>query len=126
MIDDNGLLVADSELIIEHCQQKYEVDIEDHIDDLPIRRLLEEHLYFIILYSRWIDPGSRVQIDNAFKPFLPRGIAKIFLSIIVRRQLRKQGYFQGIARHNCQQIYQKGIEDLRAVEQFIMSFTGDH
>ena len=119
VIDDNGLLVADSEFIIEHCRQKYEVDIEDHIDDLAIRRLLEEHLYFIILYSRWIDPESRVQIENAFKPFFPKGVGKIGLSII-RIQLRKQGYLQGIARHNRQQIYQKGIDDLRAIEQFII------
>jgi hypothetical protein len=119
VIEDNGLIVADSEFIIEYCRQKYEVDIEDRMDDIPIRRLLEEHLYFIILYSRWIDPETRMEIEKAFKPFFPRGMGKILLSII-RMQLHKQGYSQGISRHNRPQIYKKGIDDLRAVEQFII------
>lgn len=119
VIEDNGVLIADSELIIEHCRQKYEVDIEDSLEDLPIRRLLEEHLYFIILYSRWVDPETRVEIEKPFKPFFPRGLGKISLYII-RLQLRKQGYAQGISRHSRAQIYQKGIDDLSAVEQYLI------
>lgn len=124
VIDDEGVVIAASEFIIKYCQEKYGVNIEDPIEDLSIRRLVEEHLYFIILYSRWIDPENKEQIDRAFRHFFPKGTGKLVLSLI-RRQLRKQGYFQGISRHSRQQIYQKGVEDLQAVESFIVQSQQD-
>ncbi|AWN73228.1 Tom37 metaxin N-terminal-like domain-containing protein [Legionella anisa] len=118
VIDDDGVVVADSEFIMKHCREKYGLNIEDPVEDLPIRRLLEEHLYFIILYSRWIDPENKEQIDRAFRHFFPKGMGRLVL-FLIRRQLRKQAYFQGISRHSRQQIYQKGVDDLRAIEYFI-------
>lgn len=118
IIKDGAEIIADSEFIIRTLNQKYRTHLSITAEEYPILRLVEEHLYFIILYSRWIDPIGKPIIDTAFKPFFPIGSAKLCLYLI-RHQLKRQGYYQGIARHSREEVYQKGIDDLLAVETYL-------
>ena len=65
--DEDGELVGDSTLIIERLSRQHRVDLDAPLDDrqrcvsLAFRRMLDEHLYWVGVYSRWIDePGWSV------------------------------------------------------------------
>ena len=64
IVDDDGTVVADSSLIIEHLTRSRGVDLdrelsrEERAQALALQRLFEDHLYFVGLWSRWIDPDG--------------------------------------------------------------------
>lgn len=115
-IDDD--VIGDSEIIIERIQQVMgdagsTIDIDD-ANDVLIRRLVEEHLYFVLMHSRWIDdtgwavfqPLIFGHIPSLLKPYFSRKIRKI-----VKRNLVSQG----ISRHSDEEIYSKGTIDIAAL-----------
>lgn len=133
LIVDNGKTIADSSLILDYLKQTYQLTIDDNLNHKQrgiahnVQTMLESHLYFIILYSRWIDPTGYTLIKSAFMPMFPPGLRTLAIAII-RRMLIKQGYQQGISRHDRDTIYQMGVDDLNALEALMASegfFFGD-
>ena len=63
-IDDHGEVVADSTFIRARIERKYGIDLDAGLDKhqraqaWAIERLLEDHLYFAMVWFRWIDPGD--------------------------------------------------------------------
>jgi glutathione S-transferase len=66
------------------------------------------------VYSRWIDPSfwpvTRVAVFGGLPP-LVRSIA----ALLVRRQIRRALYLQGMGRHSPAEIYAFGVADIEAV-----------
>lgn len=127
-IVDKNNIIADSTFIIRYLKSTYGDPLDSALSEkqkalsLCIQKVFEECLYFVILYSRWIDPSAKKIIDTHFKQFFPLGLGKLALAII-RRSLKKQGYAQGIARHSRDEIYYLAIEDMKAV---LSLWEGDH
>lgn len=118
VLDDDGKLIPDSEHIINHLCRKFHIALEMKATDHLMIRMLEEHLVFILSYSRWGDPeGIPVMIDELSR-FFPKGLARLLLGLI-RRRLKRDHHYQGIGRHTRDEIYVKGINDLKAVEAFL-------
>jgi glutathione S-transferase len=118
--DDDGSFIADSSLIIEHLSCSRGIDLDAGLDDrqraraLALQRLLEEHLYFVLVWSRWVDNAGW----QSFGPALLAGIpplARQIAAIVVRRRIRGQLYAQGVARHRRADIYAMGRADLVAL-----------
>ena len=62
--DEDGTIVGDSTLIIERLSRQRRIDMDEALDDrqkcvsFAFRRMLDEHFYWMGVYSRWIDePG---------------------------------------------------------------------
>jgi glutathione S-transferase len=119
-IIDDETLISDSGFIIDHLQQKYGITLDDHLTDeqkahaLALRRMIEEHLYWIIVYSRWIDIRYWPITKEAFFGHLKNPL-RYFLTKIIQKNIRRDLYGQGIGRHSADEIYQLGIDDLRAI-----------
>jgi glutathione S-transferase len=119
VIRDGQQLVADSQAIIEHLQRQ-------HADRMPaalrqpesapalaLRRLLEESLYFDLLWLRWIDePGWRVTAP-AFFGSMPLPL-RVLVPPLMRRKIRRDLLGQGTGRHSRDEICARAVADLRA------------
>lgn len=63
-IVDGGEVVTDSTFIRAHIERAYDVDLDEGLDACQraqcwaIERMLEDHLYFAMVWFRWIDPAN--------------------------------------------------------------------
>ncbi len=112
-----GQVVGDSDLIIDLLAARHpalperlrQVDPAGH----ALQRLLEEHLYFVLVYSRWIDDGFE-GVRRAFFAGLPP-VVRDLVPLLARRAVRRQLWQQGIGRHSAEVIYGRAVRDLDAV-----------
>lgn len=115
-IDDDGLVLADSQLIIAHLTRARGVTLDDHLSDgeravgHAVRRMLEEATYFCALYARWIRPQGWA----AYKPVM-RAVAPALVLEWLRYDLRKRLKAQGTGRHTDEEILAFAAADFRAV-----------
>ena len=119
-ISDNGKIVADTRFIIDHLKATHGDPLDGHLDarqkaELHAwQRMIEESLYWTIVYSRWIDDaGWRVFAPMVFD-FLPRPLRAIVPPLIQRR-VRRTLHGQGTVRHSQDEIYALGARDLEAL-----------
>lgn len=119
-IEDDGIKIADSSLIINYLQQKYNVTLDDHLTPeqkaiaVSLQRLFEDHLYWCVVYSRWIDPVNWPAVKKDFFGKLPK-ILYLFLPDLIRKKTKSTLYAQGLGRHSHDEIMQFGVKDLQAV-----------
>ncbi|MCB9555764.1 MAG: glutathione S-transferase family protein [Deltaproteobacteria bacterium] len=132
-IDDDGVIVADSQLIVDYLSQKYRCDLDQDLSaeqralGHALRRMLEEGAYFVGLYARWIDPEGWPLIKALLGPLLPRLLAPMILRIL-RKKITAQAYAQGTGRHPPADIYKLGSADLEAAATLLGDqpyFLGD-
>ena len=118
--DDDGSLVADSSLIIERLSRRRGIDLDaglgpgERAHALALQRLFEDHLYFVVVWSRWLDPEGW----RSFGPALFQGIPPPLqqaIAAFVRRRLRGDLRAQGLGRHSPAEIYAMGRADLEAI-----------
>lgn len=119
-IEDKGNKIADSSLIIDYIKQTYGDEIDTHLNDeqrataLAFQRMIEEHLYWTLVYSRWVDPEGWELIKPTYFKTMPKLIRK-FVPELIRRRVIKTLYAQGLGRHNKTEIYQMGCSDIKAI-----------
>jgi glutathione S-transferase len=122
-IRDGEKVVADSTFIINYLTETYELSTAElspllHAQGLAFQRLIEEHLYFVLLYSRWVDPTGWAVLKKEFTPLFPAVIGPLFLALI-RRQLVKQAIAQGLGRHSQNEVYEIARKDIKALSDFL-------
>ncbi|WP_412756557.1 glutathione S-transferase family protein [Legionella bozemanae] len=117
-LSDEGKIITDSNIIIQYLSQKY-VDLDHDLTEeqknthfLTVRTL-DNHMYWVMSYSRWQ--------DEQFWPIFKAEFLKQFseLSEATFEQVRKYNiekyHYQGIGRYPAKDIYQSGIDDLQAI-----------
>lgn len=125
-IEDNGRLIADSHFIRRHIETTYHVDFTGGYSDeklavaWSLERLLEEHLYWLVVHDRWavdsnFDKGPRQFFLKAPAPVRP------FVVPLIRRQVRKALHAQGLGRHTAAERAELGRGDLDAVSTILGS-----
>lgn len=133
-IEDGNTKIADSDLIIQYLVKEYGDKLDRNLTpaqkavSLSIRRLFEEHLFWITMYTRWQYSEENWQtnkqaIFHGFPPILRDLVAGIYRTLI-----RRQIHGQGIGRHSQEEIFQLGRIDLDAVSDFLADkpyFMGD-
>lgn len=123
-IRDGERVVADSTFICDYLIQTYaRQDLEpeaglSRAQAHAFQRMIEENLYFVLLYSRWVDPVGWQVVSEAFTPLFPPLIGPLFLSLI-RSRLKHQAQAQGIGRHSLDEVYRIGARDLEAISAFL-------
>ena len=121
---DGELLVCDSEAILAHLQQRYRDQLPPALRepergaDLALRRMIEEHSYFTVLWGRWIDDAAFGVVGPTFFGHLPR-LLRGPVSALVRRKMRRDLIGQGMGRHSPAEIADRACADLDAVQAML-------
>ena len=104
--------IADSELIVEYLDRVSGGKVYDGLDagqcarGVALTRLAEDHLYWLMVASRWLDERWWPNVVEGFFGFVPlplRGLA----SASARRQVAKTYHLHGLGRHSFDE--QKGF-----------------
>ncbi|WP_188796672.1 glutathione S-transferase family protein [Dyella nitratireducens] len=119
MVDD-GEVVCDSTFIRAHIERKYGVDLDEGLDtrqraeSWAIERMLEDHLYFAMVWFRWIVPENFAKGPANFANGAPEEEREQ-----LRRdmQARKDGDMRshGIGRHSAGEIAALGVRSIDAI-----------
>lgn len=119
-LDDGGLRIADSALIIDHLKARFGDALDGALDARQraaghlLQRCCEESLYFVFVYSRWIDPEGWTAVKPAFFGALPP-LARDAAAALARRGVARALHAQGYGRHTPEGIYAIGAADLAAI-----------
>lgn len=119
-IVDDGAVVPDSTFIRAHIERKYGVDLDEGLnarqraESWTIERLLEDHLYFAMVWFRWIVPENFAKGPARFADLAPEAEREA-----LRRdmQARKDGDLRGhgIGRHSAAEIAVLGVRSIDAI-----------
>jgi glutathione S-transferase len=132
-IEDNGKILSDSSFIIDYLKTTYGdsldawLSAEQKAVALAFQRLMEENLYWTIVYTRWADPEGWQVTKAAFFEKMPAPL-KWFVPTLSRKGLLKALHGQGMGRHSSDEIHQIGQRDVTAIAQFLAAkpyFMGD-
>ena len=120
----DGERVADSGHILAHLSATAAEDIDAGLDAGQratghlLRRLCEESLYFVVVYSRWIDDAGWA----VAKPEFFRGLPPVLRSVIpgrTRKKVQAQLHQQGYGRHSRDEVFAIGAADLEAIAVYL-------
>lgn len=119
-IEDDDTKLGDSQFIIQHLKTNYN-NLDEGLNkaelalSLAMQRLLEEHLYWVSMYSRWLYTDTNWQINKkaifGVMPPVIRDIAAVYF----RNKIKKQIYGHGIGRHDTEEIFKLGMLDIDAL-----------
>jgi glutathione S-transferase len=123
-IKDDGEVVADSTFIRFHLERVHGVDFDAHLTEEQkaigwcVEKMCEEHLYWILARTRWLDDanferGSAKLFEQI--PAIARPLAKRF----IRRRVAKSLWAQGMGRHSAAEVDALGIRDIEALATLI-------
>ncbi|MGH8813657.1 MAG: Tom37 metaxin N-terminal-like domain-containing protein, partial [Advenella sp.] len=103
-IEDGDLKLADSRFIIRHLKAKYK-DLDEGLTpaesalSLAMQRLLEEHLFWATMYSRWQYTDANWQVNKkAIFSVMPPGIRDL-AAVYYRHRIQRQILGHGTGRH---------------------------
>ncbi|GAA6204201.1 glutathione S-transferase family protein [Thalassotalea sp. SU-HH00458] len=123
-IDDEGEKIADSAFIIKYLTEKYQIKLDDHLNDEQQAQLslythaLDESLYWILVYSRWSKEETWPVIKEAFFNELPLPLMW-FLPNMLRKGVVKTLARQGFGRHSESELLTKAEEHFSALSTLL-------
>ncbi len=124
-IKDENKTVTDSNHIIDYLSQKHSIELDRELTTAQknlhflIVRMLDNHLYWVMSYSRWQ--------DERFWPLFKAEFLKQFPQTAESTLLKARDYnmgkylSQGIGRYDTEAVYQSGIKDLQAINVMLAS-----
>ncbi|HVT34059.1 MAG TPA: glutathione S-transferase family protein, partial [Nevskiaceae bacterium] len=117
---DGDTLIADSHSIIDHLARTRGKDLDAHLSAreraqaLAWERLLAEHLYWSMVYFRWVDDSGWQRIRKYFFSPIPAPVRPL-VEFAARRGTRAQTRGHGLGRHAPQEIVRRAGEDIDAL-----------
>jgi len=121
-LQDGDHRIGDSDSIIAHLTRQYDLHIDSALSqkqlnlDLMVRRTLDD-LYWIMSFSRWRDERFWPSFRDAVLAAHPDVQASDLEAAREYNRLRYQ--YQGIGRYEPEQIYARGIANLRVVADML-------
>ena len=124
----DGERLADSELIVEHLDATTQGQVyaglstTDKSHGLALTRLAEDHLYWMLVASRWLDDDWWPNVVEGFFGALPK-LIRPFIAAGARKQVKRTYHLQGLGRHTLEE--QKGFaqRDLEALNSTVEGKT---
>lgn len=119
IIDDKPL--ADSELIAQRLDELTQgkvfgvMSAEQQAHGLGLARLAEDHLYWLMVASRWLDDDWFPNVVSGFFSYLPAPV-KFVASRLARGQMRKTYDLHGLGRHTQEEQEGFALRDLQALQ----------
>ena len=124
IIFDNGEIFGDSTLIIERLSHDQNIDMDKGLTteqkaiSQAFRTMLDEGLYWPLVYSRWQDDNGW----NTIKPIFFSGSPAFLINLIaghLRKSMIKTIYAQGTGRHSEEEIYSLGTTMLKSLSDLL-------
>jgi glutathione S-transferase len=123
-IDDDGHVLGDSTFIIEYLKQKHGDPLDGPLTPRQraqghaIQKLVEDSLYFISSYSKWVeDDGFAIYSAQLFAGMPEEQLKTV--PAMVRERVVDNLNAQGIARHTRHEVYELGIRDVAAFGELL-------
>lgn len=132
-IIDDGHLLGDSTLIIEHLKASRGLDPDaalterERSEAVAMQCLFEDHLYFLMVWSRWLDDEAWPLVAEAFFRHLPMPARQV-APWVMRRRVASMLHAQGTGRHDAGEIDRLGRNDLASIASYLGDrpfFLGD-
>lgn len=123
-INDHDEVVSDSTFIRAHIERKYGVDLDEGLDACQraqawaIERLLEDHLYFAMVWFRWIDPENFAKGPAHFADGAPEADREQLRHDMQARKAVEL-HAQGLGRHTPARIAVLGERSIDALAQLL-------
>lgn len=120
-IEDDGRMVTDSSDIVDYLKAKHGDRLDAGLTPqqraigVTVRRTCEEHLYWALVYSRWVEPSGWVHTQAFFMRFMPKIIGGLVLNQVIRKSVIKELHGHGLGRHAAEDVYRRGGEDAEAI-----------
>lgn len=120
VLRDDGRVVADSAAIVAYLQQRYGAQMPAALRaaetpaHLSLRRLLEDHLYFALLWLRWVDEAGWAFTGPAFFGAMPPGVRQV-VPALIRRKMKRDLRGHGMGRHSRDEICEHAVADLACI-----------
>ena len=120
LITDDGT-IADSELIVTYLDgitqgRVYEgLSPGQKAQGVALTRLAEDHLYWIMVASRWLDDAWWPNIVEGFFHIAPKPVRPLVAGL-ARRQVRQTYHLHGLGRHSMEDQRGFAARDLEALE----------
>jgi glutathione S-transferase len=123
-IDDAGQKIGDSNLVIEYLQETYgdrtdsQLSPSDRAISLAMRRMIDENLYWSMVYSRWVNEANWQTVRSIYFSEMPPVIKQIVPGLL-RKGVIKNLKGHGMGRHDESEVYAIGGRDLIALSDFL-------
>ncbi|MBT8151856.1 MAG: glutathione S-transferase family protein [Gammaproteobacteria bacterium] len=119
-IISDGVTFDDSELILKHLDEitngglYAELSPDEIAVGTAFTRLADDHLYWIMVASRWLEDDWFPNVQQGFFGSLPPVIAPL-IARMARRQMRQTYHLHGLGRHTREQQEWFARSDLQAI-----------
>lgn len=120
----DGETLTDSSLIINELERRNGHPVDGKLtlaqrgESLAFQRLLDEHLYWVAVYGRWVAQPPALRRAFLESLGIPRAISGLAAGL-GKRRYEKILRAHGLGRHPPEAIWQFGISDLQAVAHWL-------
>ena len=112
--------LSESDSIIAFLNSKQDADLFDHVTNdkrmlgLALKRLTEDHLYWLMVWARWISNTSRLALTESFLDQYPKPIIKL-VSPFFKRHVSTLCRTQGIGLMSDDEREREAMSDFNAL-----------
>ncbi|MEM8690149.1 MAG: glutathione S-transferase C-terminal domain-containing protein [Pseudomonadota bacterium] len=123
-ISDNGKQIADSTFIKMHLEDAHNVDFtsgygkEELAVGWTVEKMLEDHLYWIIVDARWMDDANFNKGPKMFFNEIPAPV-RSFVVWMVRKEVRRNLWGHGLGRHKREELVRLAEKDFAALSNIL-------
>ncbi|XOV82226.1 MAG: glutathione S-transferase family protein [bacterium] len=123
-LEVNGQSLADSELITQYLDELTGgavyagLSSQQQAYGVALTRLAEDHLYWLMVASRWLDDNWWPNVVDGFFHIAP-AIIRPLAANAARRQVRQTLDLQGLGRHSISEQRGFAERDLKALENAV-------
>lgn len=119
-IEYQGATLGDSTLIIDFLKAEFEVDPDAHLDaeqrgaSVAVQRLIEENLYWTMVYDRWCRAANWPILKGTVLGDIPAPVRAV-IAPYARYSVKKQLDGQGMGLHSAAEIDAIAAKDIGAL-----------
>ncbi len=123
-IEDGGEIIADSSFIRWHIEKKYGFDFDKDLSSYEratawaLEKMLEDHLYWILVRTRWLDEANFAKGPARFFDVLPWPLSSVIRSV-AQKKVRANLHAQGTGRYSPSELLAIGKKDMEAVSAIL-------
>jgi glutathione S-transferase len=127
----DGELVADSQIIIDRLKAIADPDAwlsaEQKAQAVAVQRMVEDHLYFILVCMRWVEPTAFASMKEQYFAKMPSLLRKV-IPALIRRGVVRNMRGHGMSRHSNAELLAMAEADFSSLSTLLGDkpfFMGD-